>query len=100
MRLINCETFQLEEFTEELLPSYAILSHTWESEGEITYQDLVNHGIEALAETKPRSASKITGFCKEVLRKAAVGPDLNPRLRYGWVDTCWLVGLQSTVNNC
>lgn len=41
MRLINTETHRLDEFIGDDIPSYAILSHTWE-EDEVTYQDFVN----------------------------------------------------------
>src|SRR4051812_27976145 len=37
MRLINTETFQLEEFV-GTVPKYAILSHTW-GDGEVSLQD-------------------------------------------------------------
>lgn len=40
MRLLNCETLELELFTTwEDTPSYVILSHTWEKE-EVTFDDI------------------------------------------------------------
>jgi hypothetical protein len=36
MRLLNTTNLQLEEFASDAIPSYAILSHRWESE-EVTF---------------------------------------------------------------
>jgi hypothetical protein len=38
MRLLNTETLQLKEFSQELFPQYAILSHRWGDE-EVSFQD-------------------------------------------------------------
>ncbi|OAK97411.1 HET-domain-containing protein [Phaeosphaeriaceae sp. SRC1lsM3a] len=58
MRLINCKSFQLEEFLGSNIPPYAILSHTWESE-ETGYQ-------------------KIEYTCHQATKD---------ELQYAWVDT-------------
>lgn len=40
MRLINTTTLQFEEFSDvDNAPPYAILSHTWNDNQEVTYQD-------------------------------------------------------------
>jgi hypothetical protein len=39
MRLINTQTLHLEEFLDDKIPEYAILSHTWCDE-EVTLQDI------------------------------------------------------------
>ncbi|KXH39011.1 HET domain-containing protein [Colletotrichum salicis] len=39
MRLINVNSLRLEEFFDDSIPKYAILSHTW-GKDEVTYQDL------------------------------------------------------------
>ena len=39
MRLLNSTTLQLEEFPENEIPKYAILSHTW-GKDEISFQDM------------------------------------------------------------
>jgi len=39
MWLLNVHTAQLEEFFEEPIPPYAILSHTW-GEKEISFRDI------------------------------------------------------------
>ncbi|KAF2186692.1 hypothetical protein K469DRAFT_143720 [Zopfia rhizophila CBS 207.26] len=41
MRILNCDSFQLHEFFETDVPSYAILSHTWGAE-EVSFQDIQN----------------------------------------------------------
>jgi ankyrin repeat protein len=73
MRLLNTENCELEEFGDNKIPLYAILSHTW-GEHEITFQD-VERG----------NADKKTGY--EKIRKtcsiaAAHG------FKYVWIDTC------------
>jgi hypothetical protein len=39
MRLINTTTFKLEEFIDNDVPPYAILSHTWTKE-EASFQEI------------------------------------------------------------
>jgi hypothetical protein len=36
MRLLNVNSLELEEFIEDSVPKYAILSHTWATE-EVTF---------------------------------------------------------------
>ncbi|KAI0479795.1 HET domain-containing protein [Xylaria cf. heliscus] len=74
MWLINIKSMSLEEFTPPDLPSYAILSHTWE-DGEVTFQEFSNLGL----------AKKKAGFVKikKTCELAAV-----KKIRYVWVDTC------------
>jgi hypothetical protein len=42
MWLLNVNDFQLEEFYEDSIPTYAILSHTWDH-SEITFHDIRNN---------------------------------------------------------
>ncbi|MCJ1359802.1 MAG: hypothetical protein MMC33_009805 [Icmadophila ericetorum] len=78
MRLLNCETFKLENFPGTEKPPYAILSHTWgKDEDEVTLQGV--QGLEAVEVTNRPGFAKITNFCRE-----AIVQDL----RYVWVDTC------------
>jgi hypothetical protein len=74
MRLINCETYQLQEFFEGRIPPYAILSHTWEDE-EVSYLDMAD--LEKAKRMK--GFFKIEQTCKQALRMG---------FRYAWVDTC------------
>jgi hypothetical protein len=75
MRLINCETLQLEQFFGSDIPQYAILSHTW-SNDEVTFADLPLH--QASTATK-YGYGKIRHTCKQALQDG---------LHYAWVDTC------------
>lgn len=73
MRLINTQTLELEEFFGDDIPSYAILSHTWE-DGEVTFQDWQDLNA---ASRKP-GYHKIKGACRQA-RLHDLG--------YVWVDT-------------
>jgi hypothetical protein len=78
MRLLSTNTdgnFSLTHFTGNDIPSYAILSHTWEVDyEEVTFHDLTN----ALGSGK-RGYRKIR-FCGEQAEKDG--------LQYFWVDSC------------
>lgn len=73
MRLLNVDTFKLEEFLNEELPVYATLSHRW-GHHELTFQDI----DEQKAGPGP-SLDKITGCCR-VAKKAGI--------QWVRVDTC------------
>lgn len=80
MRLINALKFfqerriHFEEFYDSEIPDYAILSHTWERNQEVTYQDCNSD------ESKAKSGFvKIRKTCELA---AQCGFD------YVWVDTC------------
>ena len=75
MRLINTKTRVLEEFIGRNIPKYAILSHTWEEEGEVTYQDVMTNPDYALM----KGHEKIEMTCRLALASG---------LKYAWVDTC------------
>lgn len=92
MRLINAWTFDLEEFDEDEVPEYAILSHTWEY-GEVSYAEM----------QKPRafSVKKKNGYGKiACAAKLALEDDL----LWIWVDTCCIdksssAELQEAINS-
>ena len=65
----------LTQFLAGNIPSYAILSHTWEADGqEVTFKGLTNGvGLNKLGYGKIR-------FCGEQARKDG--------LQYFWVDSC------------
>jgi hypothetical protein len=75
MRLINCTTLKLEEFLDDNIPPYAILSHTWGKEevslAEFTSNDDILKSKEGFI--------KIAFACSQALRD---------QLQYTWVDTC------------
>lgn len=78
MRLLSVNsdgTLCLAEFIDDRIPAYAILSHTWGSDGdEVTFKDVTKQtGTHKLGYEKLR-------FCQ---RQAA-----KDGLDYFWVDTC------------
>lgn len=74
MRLINAETIQLEEFTDNEVPViYAILSHTW-GKDEVSYSDMKS----------PHAALK-SGYRK--IEYACQEASWNG-ISHVWVDTC------------
>ena len=62
-----------EEFSQDEIPSYAILSHTWGTE-EITFVELING-----------HARRKAGFRKVIFCGEQAARD---NLKYFWVDTC------------
>jgi hypothetical protein len=76
MRLLNVETGKLKEFFDTNIPSYAILSHTW-NDGEVTFEDIENADL-AVATSKP-------GYCKI---RYACKQAATDNLGHVWVDTC------------
>lgn len=40
MRLIQAKSLKFRDFNESELPEYAILSHTWDPEEEVSLQDM------------------------------------------------------------
>ena len=78
MRLlkINAEgSFSLTTHDRNKIPSYAILSHTWEADNqEVTYQDVLR------ATGKDKSGYRKIQFCGEQAKR--------DRLEYVWIDSC------------
>ncbi|KAI0892240.1 heterokaryon incompatibility protein-domain-containing protein [Annulohypoxylon nitens] len=70
MRLLHAESKRLEEFLEDQIPPYAILSHRW-GPNELTYQDVADCLIFP-------DDDKIDGCCKQAITDG---------LEYVWVDT-------------
>jgi hypothetical protein len=73
MRLLNTSSLELEEFWDNDIPLYAILSHTWEKD-EVSFQDIQG----GTAKNKAGYA-KILASCNQATRS---------RLEYIWIDTC------------
>jgi len=73
MRLLNVNTLQLEWFSGDQKPAYAILSHTWGAE-EIMLQD-----VPSLRTGQGAGFSKTRAACEESRRRG---------FNYVWVDTC------------
>jgi hypothetical protein len=81
MRLLKRNSANQVSFTRDLsdeeLPKYAILSHTWGAdEEEVKYEDIVD----GLGTTKPGIGSAKIRFCMQQIQQ--------DQLDYFWVDTC------------
>lgn len=74
MRLLHTPSFELCVFTDDQIPPYAILSHTWADE-EITYDDL----------SRRHSAREKQGWDK-IEKSCALAKSLD--LEFIWIDTC------------
>jgi tetratricopeptide (TPR) repeat protein len=77
MRLLTCDDSSgiiLVERTGNNIPLYAILSHTWETDGEVTYNDLEE------GTGKNKAGYGKIRFCIEQAARDG--------LLYSWVDTC------------
>lgn len=73
MRLLDTRTCQPKEFvTEENVPRYAILSHTW-GDDEVTYQDMMAPNVEQKLGYK-----KIKFGCEQSIKDG---------IDWIWVDT-------------
>src|SRR6266487_1057988 len=73
MRLLHSITLKLEDFPDNELPDYAILSHTWETE-EVSFQHMQGYDAEKIAGYR-----KIKLCCDQAVRDG---------FEYVWVDTC------------
>jgi hypothetical protein len=73
MRLINTRTLMFEEFIGRNIPTYAILSHTWEEE-EVSFKDMSDPSCNSKKEY-----GKIATTCRLAAEEG---------LGYAWVDTC------------
>lgn len=80
MRLVNVHTVQLEEFLDNRIPKYAILSHTWEDQ-EVLFDEFIaiNPALNEDDERFTPGYAKIFNFCRFA---DARGYD------YVWIDTC------------
>lgn len=86
MRLLSSNadgSFSLTRFVGKDIPSYAILSHTWEADDqEVTFQDMMDHtGSNKTGYQKIR-------FCGEQAKAHG--------LKYFWVDSCCINKTDST----
>ena len=76
MRLIDVNTLKIHEFlSEDRIPAYAILSHTWEEE-ECTLQHL--EASDSMMVSRRKGYEKIQLCCKQALKDG---------LQWAWVDT-------------
>ncbi|KAI1091723.1 HET-domain-containing protein [Rostrohypoxylon terebratum] len=76
MRLIDVTTLELKQFHGDQTPQYAILSHTWDGDNEVTFQEWERRADSAIQ--RKSGYAKIMGACR---RARADG------LQYLWCDT-------------
>lgn len=74
MRLVNAKTLALEEFQDNNIPRYAILSHTW-GEDEMSFEDMQKW----VRSKQRRCYIKIRFACQQACKDD---------FSYVWVDTC------------
>lgn len=78
MRLLHTTSLLFEEFFDNNIPPYAILSHRWEG------KEVAFHEFEAAKERDGPEFSKIKNFCSFVSRQ----PDPIGGPEWVWIDTC------------
>ena len=76
MRLLHTVTFELEDFLDENRPPYAILSHTWEKQEEVTFENL---RLPQWDYNGKRGAVKVKGCCTQARKDG---------YSWVWVDMC------------
>lgn len=76
MRLLNTKTLKVEEFLDENIPPYAILSHTW-GDGEVSFQDI--QSVEFARRARQPGFAKVESVCALASSQ---------RYAYIWIDTC------------
>src|SRR5882724_4313234 len=76
MRLLNVKDLVVEKFLGKEVPTYAILSHTWENE-EITFDDVENLLQPELQ--KRKGYNKLSSAIRQATRDG---------YEYLWADTC------------
>lgn len=80
IRLVRTDTLRLTSFMGLGIPKYAILSHAWDHDGEISFQEMM-----AISEDPDHLAGKKSGYAK--IAKACQEAKRNG-IDYVWVDTC------------
>ncbi|OCT49981.1 HET-domain-containing protein [Cladophialophora carrionii] len=80
IRLLDTTTLRMKVFMGEVIPDYAILSHTWVEDDEIDFQEMtaIGHNPQHPATLKA-GYSKIHSICEKARRH---------KINYAWVDTC------------
>ncbi|KAE8452716.1 hypothetical protein EG329_013975 [Mollisiaceae sp. DMI_Dod_QoI] len=84
MWLVNCNTLKLEQFFGSNIPSYAILSHTWEEE-EVTFDELGQASTGYPSKEQSIHVKERQGYSKIYETCLLAKED---GLDYAWIDTC------------
>jgi hypothetical protein len=80
MRLINTTSLDLVEFYDANIPQYAILSHTWEPDGEVSFQQFIN------AKANDKSPIRRWQGYRKILTTCQLARQ--DGLEWAWIDTC------------
>ena len=84
MRLLHTKNLTLKEFFDSELPKYAILSHRWIRDEEVSYEDFIQKRM--LTSSGYR---KIVESCKQALSFSLPDDSAKQRgLEWIWIDTC------------
>jgi hypothetical protein len=78
MWLLDTRAFVLCLFSDDDLPRYAILSHTW-GDAEVAFQDVHKLRDETYAFEEKAGYAKIKGCCTQAVKDG---------FKYAWIDTC------------
>ncbi|KAJ2999063.1 hypothetical protein NUW58_g122 [Xylaria curta] len=80
IRLIHTETLRMKWFSDEEVPQYAILSHTWDHGREISF-----HEMSEISANPEHPAARKHGYAKivETCRQAK-----RDNIEFAWVDVC------------
>ena len=73
MRLLNAKSLKLEEFIDNHVPPYAVLSHRWQDD-EVTFQTMQAGSGPAF-----KGYTKVKQCCDLAIKNG---------LSYVWIDTC------------
>ena len=80
IRLIDTTTLRMKVFTGDKIPDYAILSHTWEDDSEVSFLEMNQISTMPAHPAKQNSGyQKIVATCQKAQRHG---------VSYAWVDTC------------
>lgn len=80
IRLLETDSFRLASFLSTSVPPYAILSHTWDATGEVTFQDISDIHKDANHPARMKAGfRKIIDTCQRARLDG---------FEYCWIDTC------------
>ncbi|KAF3806633.1 Vegetative incompatibility protein HET-E-1 [Colletotrichum gloeosporioides] len=80
IRLIDVQTLRLKSFNSQKAPPYAVLSHTWVEDEEVSFQEMCQMAVE------PNHPATRTSGYRKIWETCRVS--LSYGLNYAWVDTC------------
>jgi hypothetical protein len=80
IRLIDTTTLRMRVFPGEKIPRYAILSHTWVGEQEVSFLEMSK-----LPHDPDHPAAQKSGY-RKILKTCQIAK--SHQLNYAWIDTC------------